>query len=250
VITVRFSPDSRRLASGSGDKNVRLWDINTETAVKTLEGHRAEVSVVAWSPDGKRLCSGSYDKCVRMWTHDGYAIGTILLTFPSWFCSRFLTLSSPFFTLSSLLRTFHAGTEMKAHRDVIVDLAWQPLHRNAQANRVASASRDGTVKIWELFGGGAVPVEVEEEEEEDEEEEAEGGAAKRPKTAAEKEEEEKPGFVPTGMSLKAMKKKKKKAAKKQFGKGGKIRNTLTLSGHARYVFTRQSSARLVFPDRL
>ena len=217
VITVRFSPDSRRLASGSGDKNVRLWDINTETAVKTLEGHRAEVAVVAWSPDGKRLCSGSYDKCVRMWTHDGYPI----------------------------------GTEMKAHRDVIVDLAWQPLHRNALANRVASASRDGTVKIWELFGGGAVAAEVEEvEEEEDEEEDAEG-AAKRPRAeraadgaaqaaAALKDaleendnnEEYGGSFVPTGLSLKAMKKKKKKAAKRQFGKGGKIRNTITLSGHA------------------
>ena len=29
----------------------------------------------------------------------------------------------------------------------LTDLAWQPLHRNPAANRVASASRDGTVKV-------------------------------------------------------------------------------------------------------
>jgi ribosome assembly protein 4 len=209
VITVRFSPDSMRLASGSGDKNVRLWDIHTETAKKTLEGHRKEVSVVAWAPDATKLASGSYDNCVRMWTKDGFAI----------------------------------GTEMRGHKDVVVDLCWQPLHRNAAASRLASASRDKTVKIWELFGGGKVAAPEGEAETEgaaaaaaSASGEADGGAegepaSKRPKTEEGGGEDKPKVFVPTGKSLKQMKKFKKKQAKQVFGKGGKIRNVLTLSGH-------------------
>ena len=38
VIAARFSPDGRRLASGSGDKTVRFWDVSTETPQHTCSG--------------------------------------------------------------------------------------------------------------------------------------------------------------------------------------------------------------------
>ena len=38
VLAVQFSPDSKRLASGSGDTCVRFWNLNTETADKTCKG--------------------------------------------------------------------------------------------------------------------------------------------------------------------------------------------------------------------
>jgi WD40 repeat protein len=188
VIAVRFSPDSEVLASGSGDTHVRLWDIHTETAKKTCEGHRAEVMVIAWAPDGRRLASGSQDRTVRLWSAAGDKI----------------------------------ATELKGHRDVVVDLAWQPLHRNAACNRLASASRDGTVKIWEVSGGGGGVAAVAPESPG----QASAGAAE---PAAKRQAVEKPAdpsaptvFVPTGLSLKAMKKLKKKQAKQNFGKGGKV----------------------------
>ena len=67
VYSVCFSPDGRRLASGSWDNTMRLWDVETGACVKTLEGHGQFVLSVCFSPDGKQLASGSDDKTVRLW---------------------------------------------------------------------------------------------------------------------------------------------------------------------------------------
>lgn len=37
VLTVAFSPDGKRLASGSGDTTVRMWDLNTQTPDHTCK---------------------------------------------------------------------------------------------------------------------------------------------------------------------------------------------------------------------
>ena len=67
VSTVCFSSDGKQLASGSWDRAVRLWDVDTGACVRTLEGHGDWVICVCFSPDGKQLFSGSNDKTVRLW---------------------------------------------------------------------------------------------------------------------------------------------------------------------------------------
>lgn len=67
VLHVSFSADGQHLASGSGDATVRIWDTQTETPKLTLSGHRSWVMAVAWSPDGQLLASGGMDNEVRIW---------------------------------------------------------------------------------------------------------------------------------------------------------------------------------------
>ena len=67
VLSVCLSPDGRRLASGSEDETVRLWDVETGACVRTLEGHGQTVTSVCFSPDGRQLASGSYENTVRLW---------------------------------------------------------------------------------------------------------------------------------------------------------------------------------------
>ena len=61
VYSVRFSPDGTRIASGSRDQTIRLWDASTGEQLDTLKGHTFDVTSVSFSPDGKRIASGSRD---------------------------------------------------------------------------------------------------------------------------------------------------------------------------------------------
>ncbi|KIO05569.1 hypothetical protein M404DRAFT_83068, partial [Pisolithus tinctorius Marx 270] len=70
VRSVTFSPDGRRILSGSNDKILRVWDAERGVQVGSpLEGkgHTRYVTSVAFSPDEKRIVSGSNDKTVRVW---------------------------------------------------------------------------------------------------------------------------------------------------------------------------------------
>ena len=67
VNSVSFSPDGKRIVSGSDDNTIRIWDATTGKELEILEGHTDWVNSVSFSPDGKRIVSGSDDKTIRIW---------------------------------------------------------------------------------------------------------------------------------------------------------------------------------------
>jgi WD40 repeat protein len=72
VQDIAFSPDGKKLVSGSRDKTIRFWNPADGTLERTLTGHTDEVTGVAFSPDGALLASCSRDDTIRLWnTSDG-----------------------------------------------------------------------------------------------------------------------------------------------------------------------------------
>jgi eukaryotic-like serine/threonine-protein kinase len=64
-----LSPDGSRIATGSIDRTVRIWDLASHES-RILRGHQDEILAVAFSPDGKWIASASKDRTVRLWSDD------------------------------------------------------------------------------------------------------------------------------------------------------------------------------------
>ena len=67
VWSVTWSADQRHALSGSDDKTVQLWDVETGLCLRVLQGHQREVRAVAWSADGRRAFSGDENGGIRVW---------------------------------------------------------------------------------------------------------------------------------------------------------------------------------------
>ena len=72
VMSVSFSQDGTKVASGSEDKTVKLWDVTSGECLQTLEGHSNSVMGVSFSPDGTKVASGSWDKTIKIWEDPRY----------------------------------------------------------------------------------------------------------------------------------------------------------------------------------
>jgi len=70
ISSVTFSPDGKRIVTGSEDNTAKVWDALTGKETLTLKGHTKAIHSVAFSPDGKRILTGSKDNTARIWFSD------------------------------------------------------------------------------------------------------------------------------------------------------------------------------------
>ena len=75
---IAFAPTDDRLAVGSREGAIYLYDFKRQERLKSLTGHTDFIWSVAFSPDGKRLASGSSDDTNRLWdVESGEEIATL-----------------------------------------------------------------------------------------------------------------------------------------------------------------------------
>ena len=117
VNSVCYSPDGKYIASGSDDKTVKIWEVETGRELRTLRGHSYDVNSVCYSPDGKYIASGSDDKTIKIWEAE----------------------------TGRELRT------LNGYADQVYSVCYSP-----DGKYVASGSKDNTIKLWDMARGECI----------------------------------------------------------------------------------------------
>lgn len=182
VTSIDFSAHSEvLLASASSDAQIRVYDaLHEYRLLRTLTGHRHTVSQVRFGSGASLLFSCSRDETVRMWdaargvclrTLDRAGLGWLRVVQPAADGSLVIA-GSQDGVLSVLSTADWSESSLVGHENAVESVVFAPASAARHIARlaghgagmdttnryVASASRDKTVRIWDLVTGKAIRV--------------------------------------------------------------------------------------------
>ncbi|HEY9619069.1 MAG TPA: TIR domain-containing protein [Crinalium sp.] len=156
VNTVTFSPDSQWIASGGGDKIIKIWHLNgsLEHRWDALQG----VLSLAFSPDGKAIASGGVDGGLQLWSLDGHLIATLQKPSTSSPASPIRSVS--FSPDGQLIASAHDNNQVKlwrrngqllttlnGHQAQVLSVAF-----SLNGQQLVSSDSAGTIRLWQRNG--------------------------------------------------------------------------------------------------
>lgn len=157
VASVSYSPDGKRIVTGSWDSSARIWNVATGRAELKLVGeHQGYVNSAVFSPDGQFVLTASDDRTAKLWNAQ---TGKVVRTYGQHSGPVHMASFSPrgeiVVTASEdkTARIWNTETgalvrELKGHTWGVLSAAF-----SADGARVVTGSDDNTAKIWDVATG-------------------------------------------------------------------------------------------------
>lgn len=154
INSVKLSRDGRLLLSGSNDHNIKLWDVETGTLLRTFSEHLTAATDVNFSPDEKSVLSAE-EKYIVYWKDavSGFIGRQRMYGHTSSITSVEISNDMKIIISASYDRTLRIWNVENGDSVHLINAAsgrFTEVKINPASNQFASGGTDSTINIWDL----------------------------------------------------------------------------------------------------